>query len=175
MYKNGKKETNETYTLWLTSNPNQQPNSGMNKISGSETNNVIWNVDYDNLFKGRQNLFDHCRVRYEIRTANYASGITFNNFIGYIAANFPSNYNASTTLDTCILGLVNPRTNPTVVSSGNVFILSTLNEIGVDINHKSLIGRQFLNIRWVNDDAISLMSSTLVQNWEILLSFELYN
>jgi len=176
-----KTETTESYTLLLTTS-NTNNNKQNNPVHRADTignlSNVTWNVDYDSLFMNRQKLFKHCRVRFNLLGAaeNYSS---FNAQTGYLCANFASNYNASTTDLTTILGLVYPKTNenttlalPALPKGYNV---STLDEIGVDINIEQLYGRQFLNLRLINDDSFSIIKNITSNNWEIMLLFTFYN
>jgi hypothetical protein len=171
-----KKETEEVYTLLLTSsntNSNKQNNPIYRDPSGNLAN-IIWEVDYDTLFRGRQQLFKHCRVRFNLMGAG--GTYTYDAQTGYLCANFATNYNAQTTYLPCILGLLHARTNPNsaVSSAVSVYTVSTLQEVGVDINLTQLQGRQNLNLRWTNDDGYSLIGN-ITADWQIMLEFTLYN
>jgi hypothetical protein len=61
-----------------------------------------------------------------------------------------------------------------VGSAVSVYTVSTLQEVGVDINLAQLQGRQNLNLRWTNDDGYSLIGN-ITADWEIMLEFTLYN
>jgi len=171
-----KKETEEIYTLLLTTyndNTNKANNPVYRDASGNLAN-VIWEIDYDTLFRGRQQLFKHCRVRFNLMGAG--GTYTYDAQSGYLCANFPTDFNAQTTYLPCILGLLNARTNPNSAagSAASVYIVSTLEEVGVDINLSQLVGRQRLNLRMTNDDGYSLIGN-ITNDWEIFIEFTLYN
>jgi len=171
-----KKETEEVYTLLLTTsntNSNKQNNPIYRDPSGNLAN-IIWEVDYDTLFRGRQQLFKHCRVRFNLMGAG--GTYIYDAQTGYLCANFATNYNAQTTYLPCILGLLHARTNPNTAtgSAVSVYTVSTLQEVGVDINLAQLQGRQNLNLRWTNDDGYSLIGN-ITADWQIMLEFTLYN
>jgi hypothetical protein len=167
------KESNEIFTLALTtSNTNSNnDNNPVLRIPGNYAD-VTWNVDWDTLFRGRQSLFKFCRVRFSLYqgTATY----NWNAQTGYLAANFSSDFNAPTTMLPTILSLLYAQQTPNTQTTDQCYIVSTLNECGVDINLSALVGRQFLNIKWVNDDAYSLIAN-IATDWEIILQFELSN
>ena len=77
-------------------------------------------------------------------------------------------------LSSTILGLIYAQQNPNTNTVDQVYIASTLNECGVDIDLQALTGRQFLTIRFCNDDSFSPIAN-ITENWEIMLQFELYN
>lgn len=168
------KETEEVYTLLLTTS-NLNSNKQNNPVLRDNLANVIWEVDYDTIFRGRQKLFKHCRVRFNLMGAGGTYG-SYNAQTGYLCANFATNYNATTTYLPCILGLLWARTNPNTAlgSAASVYTVSTLYEVGVDINLAQLQGRQQLNLRMTNDDGYSLMGN-ITTDWEIMLEFTLYN
>lgn len=170
------KETEEVFTLLLTTS-NTNSNKANNPIYRDPLGNlanIIWEVDYNTLFRGRQQLFKHCRVRFNLMGAG--GTYNYNAQTGYLAANFATNYNAQTTYLPCILGLLHARTNPNsaVGSAVSVYTVSTLQEVGIDINLAQLQGRQNLNLRWTNDDGYSLIGN-ITADWEIMLEFTLYN
>lgn len=161
------KESPETYTLTLSSNTLNPAGNGR-PLPFANRNNVTWRVDYDNLFKGRLELFDYCRVRFTL--INGSGAYTTNPQQGYLSADFPTNFNAPTTTG-CILGIIVPQANP--VGTQGVFIVNGQNCIGVDITHKQLTGVQPLTIQWLTTNG-TLMSG-LVGGVSIELYFELYN
>jgi len=174
-----KKETEEVYTLLLTTsntNTNKANNPVYRNDASGNLTTEIWEVDYDNLFKGRQKLFKYCRVRFNLMgaAATYASWVSQT---GYLCANFASNYNAPTTNLPTILGLVYPKTNPNTAAGGNpqCYIVSTLEEIGVDINIEQLYGRQLLNLQLINDDSFSIIKNVTLNDWTVMLHFTFYN
>lgn len=167
------KETEEVYTLLLTTS-NLNSNKANNPVLRDNLANVTWEADFDTLFRGRQKLFKHCRVRFNLMGAGGTYG--YNAQTGYLCANFATNYNAPTTYLPCILGLLWARTNPNSAlgSAVSVYTVSTLQEPGVDINLDQLQGRQNLNLRMTNDDGYSLIGN-ITADWEIMLEFTLYN
>jgi hypothetical protein len=130
-------------------------------------NNVTWLVDYDNLFNGRQQLFDFCRVRFQL--LNGYTGYTIASNQGYLSASFPTDFNAQTT-NGCVLGLLIPfGPGPGI----GVYLQNSQNDVGVDICHKQLNGVQPLTIQWINMSG-ELMPNVATQTVMELI-FELYN
>lgn len=166
---NSKKESPETYTLQLSSGTGNPAASLARNLPYANINNVTWRVDYDNLFKGRQSLFEFCRVRFQL--INGGGTYTTDGQQGYISASLPTSFNAQTT-NGCILGLVTPKLNPISLTDG-VFIVNGQNDIGVDINHEQLTGVQPLNIQWIKTDG-SLITG-LANAYIMELMFEFYN
>ena len=167
------KESPETYTLYLVSGGPTQDNSHFYPIQNPSLNNITWVVDYDSLFKGRQMLYEYCRVRFTIITTNVSASITWNSNYGYITSNLPSSYNANTTVGT-ILGTIYARTTPMATYTNPCILVDGRNDIGVDINHKGLVGVQLLNIQLINAQN-GLMTIPGGFNYMLELSFELYN
>jgi len=178
-----KKESEEVYTLLLTTsntNTNKASNPVYRTDSAGNLSNEIWEVDYDTLFRGRQKLFKHCRVRFNLSGAS-ADYTSYSAQTGYLCANFASSYNASTTGVPTILGLVYPTVNLNTVAGPPTdlypdgYNVSTLDEIGVDINIEQLYGRHLLNLKLINDDSFKPLSNVTDNNWVIMLQFTFYN
>jgi hypothetical protein len=168
---NSKKESPETYTIFLVSSTNASALNLIKPLPYTNTNNITWRVNYDDLFNGRQELFEFCRVRYQLVNGSI-TGLTLNDNQGYISANFPTDFNAQTT-NGCILGIIACQENPIVAGTPGVFIVEGQNDIGVDINHKQLTGVQPLNIQWINSSGNPM--NIFTQNYSIELMFEFYN
>jgi len=167
-----KPTSSENYTLLLTSYRTNSNNDNNPIPFDFSLNNVTWNVDYDSLFKGRQDLFKHCRVRYSLYQGSQTYSV-YSNQVGYLAASFQSSYNGPCFMPT-ILGLIYAQQNPNTNTVDQVYIASTLNECGVDIDLQALAGRQCLNIKFCNDDTFSPILN-IIENYEIMLQFQLYN
>jgi hypothetical protein len=167
-------ETDEIYSITLTtSNQNSDKNNNPIFRTAGNYSDVSWNINYDALFNGRNKLFKYCRVRFNLQGA--AGNYTFNNQNGYLCANFQTNFNSQNTLLPCILGLIYAKTNPNTQDTDlNVYSISTLNDIGVDILPSQLEGIKILNIKMVNDDSLTQISN-ITKDWEIFLTFQLYN
>ena len=163
------------YTLYLSTLITSSTVSGFNPIipvNKTNLNNVSWNIDWSNLFRGEETRYKYCRVRLHLSSTSFtAAGTDWVNYSGYLSCNLPSSY--TSTGQGTILALVNPQNAPTTGSSTHVVILNTLGEIGVDINCPTNANQNF-TISFFNDDSQTLMSS-FTQDYQILLSFELYN
>lgn len=163
----GKKESPETYTILLQSDTGVPAIGLVKPFPYTNINNVTWRVDYDNLFNGRQELFEFCRVRFQL--IGGPGSYTPNNQRGYLTASLPTSFNAQTTIDT-ILGVINP-TGESV--GGGIFLLYGQGDIGVDIDHKQLTGIQPLNIKWAKVDNSLITGLTGYYSMELM--FEFYN
>jgi hypothetical protein len=171
-------DTDEVYTLMLNtyaSNSNANNNPVKRIDAGNNITNVTWNIDWNDVFKGRQNIYKHCRVRFHL--AQGSGTYTFNAGLCYLASNLPSTYNNSnTTRCSTFLGLLYPQTNPNSNGGASqIYDVSTLNDVGVDISIEQLYGKQYLNLQWLTDDASTPLQTFIQTDWEILLHFTLYN
>jgi len=167
-------ETDEIYTITLSTATAQtnRDNIPVLRTAGNYSD-VSWLINYDSLFKGRQKLFKFCRVRFNWYQGS--STYTWNNQNGYLAANFASKFNSPTTCLPTILGIVTPSINPNNTGvNPHAFLVSTLNEIGVDVNIDQFQGSQLLQLKFCNDDAFTPMSG-ITKDYLIFLSFQLYN
>lgn len=163
------------YTLYLTTLITSSTVSAYNPIIPvNKTNlyNVTWNIDWSNLFKGDEKNYKFCRCRVYLTSESFAAGgSTWNNLSGYLSCNLPSMFGS--TGQGTILALVNPQDCPTTGTSTHVVIVNTLGEIGVDINIPTNVNQNF-TISFFNDDAQTFMT-TYTSEYQILLSFDLYN
>lgn len=168
-----KPETPEIYTLNLmTTTSATKDNSYIYPIENSNLSNVTWLVDFDNLFKGRQQYFKYCRTRYYLQSLNNTAGYTWNDNLGYISVNLATDFNAETTNGT-ILGLIYARSSQMTGFVSPVYSVDAKNDIGVDINISQLTGIQTFNIKIVeaNGDLVAFGTN----NYTIELTFEFYN
>jgi hypothetical protein len=169
-----RKESPETYTLSLCSSTSST--TGYYGPLGRTTvlSNLCWRIDWENLFEGRQNLFDHCRVRFNLVNVNANAALTYNQNIGYLSAEFGTDYNGANTFGQTILGLISVRSPQVSGLTGGAFIVDGRNDIGVDINPQQLTGVQDVFIRLI-DAQNKLMTYTSTNNFLLELMFELYN
>jgi len=164
----------EVYNLALTTS-NLNSNVDNNPIIRTAGNyaDVTWLVNFDQFIpQEKLDQYKFCRVRFSFIQGPQT--FTWNNQIGYLAINLQSDFNAPTTILPTILGMLYPITDPNTRTADQVYIITTLDQIGVDININSLRGRQFLNIKLCNDDSYSLLAN-ITNDYEICLFFELYN
>lgn len=167
--------SDEVFSLALTSsNTNSNPlNNPILRTAGNYAD-VSWLVNWDELFGDKIKQYKHCRVRFNLTQGG--ATYSYNSQMGYLAASFQTDYNANTTCMPTILGMLYPRQT---VHSGSVtdlqiYAISTLDECGVDINIESLYGRQYLNLKWCNDDAFTPLAN-ITTDYQIMLTFQLYN
>jgi hypothetical protein len=167
-----KKEAPETYTIsLLTTNSVGVSNTQhtIKPLPYSNVNNITWVVNYDELFHGRQELFEFCRVRFQL--ISFAN-LTHNNAYGIISTNLPSSFQNETGNGTYLGAIFNDR-NPLSTTTGAYF-QNGFNDIGVDINHKQLSGVQPLNIQLRRANGAFITGLTGL-NYVLELYFELYN
>jgi hypothetical protein len=163
------------YSLYLSTQITSSTVSAFNPIipiNKTNLNNVTWNIDWSNLFKGDEKNYKFCRVRFNLITNSFASaGANWNNLTGYLSCNLGSSFGS--TGQGTILGLVSPQDCPTTGSATHVIIVNTMSECGVDINTPTNVN-QIFTLSFFNDDAQTLNTS-FGYDYEIFLSFDLYN
>jgi hypothetical protein len=165
--------SDEVFSLCLSTSTSQSNNLNIPiyRTAGNLAD-VSWLVNYDEIFGDKIKEYNFCRVRFNL--AQGSATYSWNSQIGYLAANFQSDFNAPTTCMPTILGIIYAQQNQNTQFSDQVYTVSTLNECGVDININSLIGRQILQLKFCNDDSNTPMSN-IANDWEIALFFQLYN
>ena len=163
------------YSLYLSTAVTSASTSPFNPIipvNDPSNNNVSWNIDWSNLFKGDDKNYKFCRVRFHLTSESFASAANhWNNLSGYLTSNFSSRF-GSTGIG-AILGLVYPQNALTTGTGTHVVFVSTMGETGVDINMPSNVNNT-LTLTFMNDDSFTRMS-VFDFEYQILLSFELYN
>lgn len=143
----------------------------------SAKNQVSWNINFDDLFKGDNDKYKNCRVRYNLVSTSWTSGSDeWGSYAGYLACNLASSQQLNRGFSGTALGLLVPSrvgsldNSPTTT---NAFNTSTLQENGVDITVPR--GLQQLQISFVQDNPTgSLMTWSTYPDWMLLLTFELY-
>jgi len=162
----------EVYSLCL-STYSTQPDIRNVPINRSNLADVSWRVNWDQLIpREKISQYKYCRVRFHLLFG--PKTLAWNTQLGYLGANFQSDFNAQTTCMPTILGVLYPQNNPTNSGGNQVIIRSTLYEIGVDININSLTGQEVLQLKMCNDDAFTTMSN-IDLDWEVALFFTLYS
>lgn len=163
------------FNLYLSTaitSPNTSAFNPIIPINKSNLNNVSWNIDWSNLFKGEDKNYKFCRVRFSMSTPNFPSAANaWNNLSGYLTSNLSSRFGS--TGQGAILGLVYPMDALTTGTGTHTLLVNTMAETGVDVNIPSNVNNT-LTLTFMNDDAITPMT-VFTFEYQILLSFELYN
>jgi hypothetical protein len=136
-------------------------------ITKSGASRVTWRVDWDNLFDEYRFLYDKCRVRFNLLCTSATGALPWDSNIGYLCANLPGTYTQNS--NGLILGLISPRGS----SSNATYDVPSANDIGVDINHRLLMGVQPLTIVMMNSLG-GVMANVTSQQYILELLFELY-
>jgi hypothetical protein len=162
------------YSLYLSTLINTPVSNIVVPIDRTVLWNVAWNIDWDNLFRKEQDNYKYCRVRFHLvsnRWNTIGNNNDWNDFQGYLGCNLPSAYGATTTNGT-MLGLVYPRdVFATSSSTQHCIVISTMEEVGVDINMPR--GNSMLRLYFMKSAEVAFMAGT--PEYEIQLTFELYN
>lgn len=162
------------FTLYLSTLITSSTTSNTNNVIPiNKTNlaNVTWNIDWKNIFKGNEDKYKFCRVRYYLMSQSFAAaGGNYNSFTGFLACNLASTYHSSPV--GTILNLLSCQDCPTTGTSTHCIINNYLSDCGVDINIPSIYN-QTLTLSFYNDDAFNFISN--MPEYQILLTFELYN
>jgi hypothetical protein len=160
------------YTLYLSTLNTSPSRNQIIPVYKTNLANVSWNIDFNSLFRGQQLKHKNCRVRFSLNSQSWTAGgaSDWAAYSGYLSANFQTQYNATTTFGT-FLGMVTPEDSPITGSGNHVYVVSSLEQQGVDIIAPTDV--QTLNLQFINDDSQTLI--TAVPEYAILLQFELYN
>jgi hypothetical protein len=122
------------YSIYLSTYNTIPVNNGVVPIDITNPANASWMVDWENLFKGDQQKYKRCTLRYQLISNDWTGTSTnFKNFSLPISCNLPSMFHSSTSIGTT-LGLIYPQTVPTG-GANHCFVGNTLqNAHGVDIS-----------------------------------------
>lgn len=140
-------------------------------VNKSNLASVTWNIDWNSFFGYEQQNYKYCRLRFILNSATWVAGATdWDVYSGYLSCNLQSNF-ASPYLPGTFLGVIYPINCLTTGTTTHCFLISTLQEQGVEISPP--IGNQNFTLQFYNDDSFNLMAT--VPEYTIQLSFELYN
>lgn len=164
------------YTLYLSTLISSPTSNYVVPIDKTNLANVAWRVDWKSLFGKDIYDYKYCRVRYSLAgetfTASTPPATDWTNYNGYLTVSLPSTFNGVNTNGT-ILGLIYPQDSPISGTGVHCVLSSTMSESGVDINISGLTDVSQLNIglmSWSTNQPLTTM-----QNYQLLLSFDLYN
>lgn len=164
------------YTLYLSTQITSPATNIIVPVNKTNLANVSWNIDWDNLFRKENYLYTNCRVRFQLVTNKWsasAGNTDWDDYQGYLGCSLPSSYNATTTNNT-ILGMIFPTDVYTITAStSHAYVISSLSDVGVDINMPKY--NSIFNLQFRNTNTQSFISSTIMPEYQILLTFELYN
>ena len=147
-------------------------------INGSNYADMVFQVNWDALFRSNNDKYKTCRVRCALttdRVAAYAIGLT----TGMLIMRGPtSNFNLGSGIDGAVFLTTlapSPSTNSGDTTTGYIYDRSTLNSIhGTQMNMPH--GTQQIRIQWLDDEAQGPMAASYVpSSWGLLLQFELSN
>jgi hypothetical protein len=166
--------TDEVYSLCLSTSTSQSDKRNIPIYrTASNYADVSWLVNWDEIIPQEKiSEYKFCRVRFTLLQGS--STYSWNTQLGYLCANFQSDFNIQTTCLPTILGVLYAQQSQNPNSSDQVYSLTTLDQCGVDININSLRGQQILQLKWCNDDSITPLSN-ISKDYEISLFFQLYN
>jgi len=165
------------FTLYLSTQITAPASNLIVPIDKTNLANVLYRVDFTNLFGNYLDEYKYCRVRYhlvgESFTASSPAGLDWTNYSGTLSLSLPSTFNGTTWTNGALLGIIYPVDCPISGTGIHCMLGSTLSECGVDINPQNLKAVTDLRItlsNWVTSQPLATM-----QNYMLLLSFELYN
>lgn len=156
-----------------------------NPIDRNSRANVTWAMNWNDFFRGNNlnGKYKYCRVRHQFTSTEALSyyldpssnviPLVPNDFLGYISCNLQSNNSLSATQNGTVLGFFYPRRCLTPYTNTNWYYNnSTLDEKGVDIVIPT--GNQPFTISFYNY-ATNQLVNFRETDWQILMTFELYN
>jgi len=162
------------YTLYLSTYNSVPANNGVVSIDKSNIANASWMIDWDGLFKGDQNKFSRCNLRFHLITNSWAgTGTNFDNFSAPVSCNLPSMYHSATSTGTT-LAIVHPETVRTGGSTHCINFSTLQNAYGVDINVPTGVSQFTFTFNANDTFAVSTIPSVLT-GYILLLQFELSN
>lgn len=143
-------------------------------------NQVSWNINFDDLFKGDNEKYKNCRVRFNFISTAWTTGAgEWDAYTGYLTCSLPSAYQLNRGYSGTALGLIYPTrvgsldNSPTTTNAFSITTLDQGTQGGVDITVPQ--GYQQLQICLVQDNPTgSLMTWGTFPDWQLLLLFELY-
>ena len=149
--------------------PPVQPTNKTNKA------NVSWSMNWNEFFRDNNinGKYTRCRVRYQLITGEVVStGLTTNNYLGYVSCNLQTNNSLATANGGTVLGLIYPQLVRTPAANTNWYFNSTtLEEPGVDVVIPN--GAQSFTVSlYTTANTLFTFGANI---WQIMMTFELYN
>jgi len=175
------------YNLYLQTTDNdlggfQPPAQATDKTNKA---NVTWSMNWNEFFRSNNinGKYKYCRVRHQFTSAESLSyyidpssnviPLVANDYLGYISCNLQTNNSLSATQNGSVLGFFYPRLVTAPFDNTNWYYNnSTLDEKGVDVVIPT--GSQPFTISFYNYATNQLINFRSTE-WQILMTFELYN
>lgn len=162
------------YSLFL----NTATTNKFYQYSSKTTNaQVMWNINFDDLFQGDNKIYNKCRVRFQLTSTTWSAGANeWDAFTGFLTLSLPSKYQQVRGLNGSVLGMLTPQLVGNMNSAQtatNAYNVSTLATNGVDINVPTGLQSLYVNLYQDNSNQ-SLISWSADPEWMLLLTFELY-
>lgn len=142
-------------------------------LTTSNQNQITWQIDWDNLFKGDNKKFKHCNLRFKLNSQSWtATGTDWDTYNGVLCCNLASNSSGTTTYGTP-LSLFAPEDCPTTGTTTHCIQINTLAyQFGADVIVPT--GNSYFTISWYKQDFVELMGVP-IYDYQVLLQFELYD
>lgn len=142
-------------------------------LTTTNQNQITWQIDWDNLFKGENKKFKRCNLRLKLNSQSWtAAAGDWESYNGVLTCNLASNSSGTTTTGTP-LALFAPEDAPTTGTTTHVIVINTLaHQFGADVIVPT--GNSFFTISWYKQTFLELLAVP-VYDYQVLLQFELYD
>ena len=142
-------------------------------LTTSNQNQITWQIDWDDLFKGENKKFKRCNLRFKLNSESWtAAGGDWESYNGVLCCNLASNSSGTTTFGTP-LSIFAPEDAPTTGTSIHVIQINTLtHQFGADVIVPT--GNSYFTLSWYKQTFLELLSVP-VYDYQVMLQFELYD
>jgi hypothetical protein len=169
------------YHLWLSSYITSSSTPGNSQViplipetlTTTNQNQITWQINWDDLFKGENKKFKRCNLRFKLNSQSWTAGATdWDSYNGVLCCNLGSNSVGNTTFGTP-LAIFSPEDAPTTSTTTHVIVINTLaHQFGTEVLVPT--GNSFFTISWYKQTFLELLAVP-VYDYQVMLQFELYD
>jgi hypothetical protein len=142
-------------------------------VDKTNLNNVKWNLNWDDIFRGENNNYKYCRVRVKLLSSSWTGVSTdWDTYLGYLTCNLQSMTSGFSTYGT-VLSETQAADCPTTGTTTHCMILNTTQEPGVDVIMPK--GNQDFYLTFNRMDLSNGARISNIYDYQVFLYFELYD
>ena len=142
-------------------------------VDKTNLNNVRWNLNWDEIFRGQNKKYRYCRLRLKLLSSSWSAVSTdWDTYLGYLTCNIPSLTSGFGSYGT-VIAPTSAIDCPTTGTATHCMQLDTTPEPGVDIMVPT--GNSDFTLTFNRMDLSSGLRISNIYDYQVFLYFELYD